>query len=102
MSETVERCTICNRPRDDHNARHLFNPPGKHVDASQFAPKKPTQGVQGDDVSRRIPGAYSVTQTPFDPVLRQALITKGVISVQDLADADKMINALTNQMRGVQ
>lgn len=47
----------------------------------------------------------SVVQSsmPFDPVLRQALITKGVLTPDDLREAEKAIFAITGMMtQGVQ
>lgn len=42
----------------------------------------------------------SVVQSsmPFDPVLRQALLNKGVLTPQDLRDAEAMIAAVTGVM----
>lgn len=92
-------CIVCKTPEELHGSlQHAFTPQGSRVDTSQFARKRPQGDAQGDDARGNVRGAYNVTQTPFDPVLRQALITKGILTVQDLADAEKMINALTNQI----
>lgn len=97
--DTRPVCVICAATEDQHEGRrHAFTPEGTRVDTSQFGPRRSERKGQGDDASRRIPSAHIAAQTPFDPVLRQALISKGILSVQDLADAEAMINALTNGM----
>lgn len=35
---------------------------------------------------------------PFDPVLRQALLSKGIITLADIAEAEQMIRATTGQL----
>jgi hypothetical protein len=96
-----DACVICKRTEDDHgDVRHTYTPPGTRVDVSQFAPKRPE-----DDVAQVIqgagePSAYSVVQTPFDPVLRLALINKGIITPEDLDQAAKMIQVTTQQVLG--
>lgn len=99
MSDTM--CTICHQPEAAHvegRVRHTFTPAGTPVDTSQFAPKRSVGAPGGDDTSRRIPSSYGVSQTPFDPVLRQALIDKGILSVQDLQDAEQKVHFLTGQV----
>ena len=49
-------------------------------------------------------GAQRGSQTapwPFDPVLRQALIDKGVLTPEDLRDAEDKIRAVTAQFTGI-
>jgi len=52
---------------------------------------------------RTPPGDQSVqvseVRWPFDPVLRQALINKGVITPEDLTAAENQIRAVTDQFQ---
>lgn len=98
MNDEEPKCTVCNTTEGEHNARHIFTPPGTRVDTAQFARKRRKGMPEGDDASRRIPASYSMSQapTPFDPVLRQALIDAGVITVEQLDEARKKIEVLTN------
>lgn len=98
MADDEVLCTICNVPERDHNARHVFTPPGVPVDTSQFARKRRKGAPEGNSTRGNIPTSYSVAQTPFDPVLRQALIDAGVITVEQLDEARKKIEVLTNQV----
>lgn len=43
--------------------------------------------------------AAAETTWPFDPVLRQALIDKGVLTPEDLRDAEAKIRAVTAQFQ---
>lgn len=94
-------CQVCDKPEDEHvDTRHMFTPQGTRVDTTQFARKRPKGDDEGDDkgATRRIPMGY--TQTPFDPVLRQALIDKGVLTIEDLEIAQRKIGIMTNQVTG--
>jgi len=81
-SEPLEAyCGTCGNTRewhDTHNTLHRFN-------GALALPK-------GAEVRQ-------VTM-PFDPVLRQALITKGILTPQDLRDAEEQIRAVTAQLMG--
>lgn len=85
-------CQTCHKTHpwpDGTVPRHKFNPGG-----SQFqelaADKKPLPEVKE-------------SQWPFDPVLRQALIDKGILTPEDLFNAEAKIRAVTAQFtRGVQ
>lgn len=83
-------CASCNRSGDPdaiaewHTYMHPFRPKGSAaiLDPPKADPKadiKPAHGF------------------PFDPVLRQALIDKGVLTVDDLRDAEAKIVAVTGQ-----
>lgn len=95
-------CTICGIPDGEAHKgrRHMYSAPGARVDVSQFAAKRPKDDVMSDDKGAQGQNTYSVTQTLFDPVLRQALIDKGVISPQDLTDAQAKIAAITQNVMG--
>lgn len=102
MSEDEVLCQVCNVPEREHNARHAFTPPGTRVDTAQFARRRRKFPVEGNDTRGNVPSSYSVSQsaTPFDPVLRQALIDAGVITVAQLDEARKKIEAITNHVMG--
>lgn len=68
-------------------------------------PTSQTFGKRLPDGTRSAPGTASQGETtavseapwPFDPVLRQALIDKGVLVPEDLTAAEAKIRAVTNQ-----
>lgn len=92
-------CKTCGNTWDWHQAnvtQHAYN--DGSISVSQ------TFGQKMPDGSRSTPGgAPVVTEVheqawPFDPVLRQALIDKGVLSPEDLREAEDKIRAVTSQM----
>lgn len=90
-SEDVPVCNACGRTSDDHTGmRHPFSPKG--ASTSWLKPQK----IQAPDVRKfqQEMETRPSSPPPFDPVLRQALIAKGVITAEELADADKLIRAL--------
>lgn len=99
--DVVERCTVCQLPELEHwGKQHVYAPPGARVDTSQFARKRPNVARPNDDegATREVPVSY--TQTPFDPVLRQALLDAGVITFEQLDEAKKKIEAITGMVTG--
>jgi hypothetical protein len=106
----VDRCEICHKPfspthdiaAPGFTSRHNFTPKGARVDTSQFAPKRSERNRPGDDKgnTRRIPYGATQQATPFDPVLRKALIDKGVITLEDLDRASREIQAFTQAVTG--
>lgn len=82
-------CATCRNPHDNHPFKHPFNDGSlSTMDAFTVG-----HGHQPPSV-RRIPG-------PCDPVLRQALVDKGILSPDDLRAAEEKIQAITGQvMRG--
>lgn len=75
-------CRACNRRHgvDGYNPRHPFKPAGNVL-----------SGPETDDT----PAAVTPVRVPFDPVLRLALIRKGVITPDDLADAEAEMRVTT-------
>lgn len=77
--------------------RHPFND-GTANTSETFGRKLP-------DGSRTAPGGVNAPATveqmswPFDPVLRQALVDKGVLTVEDLKDAEGKIRMITGQFQ---
>lgn len=91
-------CRTCQQNRGWHlanNPRHPFN--DGSVSVSQTFGKKLGDGSRaaptptGDDAVVTV----SAAPWPFDPVLRQALITKGVLTPDDLTQAERTIRAVT-------
>lgn len=100
----LDRCQICKIPRRDHQGRvHAFAPQGAPVDVSQFARKRPGALSRDDDATptEQIPtDDLSVSPQPFDPVLRMALIDKGIITPDDLVQAQRKIAVFTRTVTG--
>lgn len=79
-----ECCTTCGQTKrwhEENQPRHEFNGP---------------VGVPPVRVKT------TAAPWPFDPVLRQALVDKGIITVQDLADAEAKIRAVSGMTGGGQ
>jgi hypothetical protein len=98
-------CTMCGTSRDNHaGRRHTFTPVGTRVDTAQFGPNRAERAREGDDTPRRHQTAWGTSQAPpamGDPVLRQALVDKGILTPDDLMAAAEKISAITGQvMRG--
>ncbi len=93
--KTDEHCHTCGQSGEWHQInqpRHPFND-GNLATAETFGQRVPG-GTQ------RPPAASEpVTESPwpFDPVLRQALIDKGVLTPDDLVRAERTIRAVTAQ-----
>lgn len=85
-----ELCSVCNKPADEHvGMRHPFTPKG--ASTGWLKPGKnriesATATPRGSSIPRE--------PMPFDPVLRQALISKRVITPSDLDEAEKIIRSL--------
>lgn len=62
-----------------------------------------TFGAKLADGSRAVPMDSPVQVVeqawPFDPVLRQALIDKGILTTDDLTQAERKIRLITNQFK---
>jgi hypothetical protein len=84
-------CTMCRREHgvDGWDPRHQ---PVLADGAGESLPKKEKQ---------QRPTQVAVSPWPFDPVLRQALMDKGVLVPQDLRDAEDKIRAITSATMGV-
>lgn len=97
----VPTCAVCGVTQDEHAGRqHAFTPEGVPVDTAQFGPKRSDRARQGDDATRRVSTSYGASQAPFDPVLRQALIDKGILTAQDLQEASDKIRLVTEAVVG--
>lgn len=81
-----EKCTLCDTVEAEHGDRvHPFTPPGRD----------PGSGVNNEGKKKEAPKAELVVapQTGGDPVLRLALINKGVIDLADIIAAEQQIAA---------
>lgn len=80
-------CRVCGRPRSDHRGRHMFIGPGD--------PLKLREGPSRDDRGDDAPASQGPVRslTGGDPVLRMALIRKGLISPEDLDEVERELGA---------
>lgn len=93
-------CTVCHRREDNHNVRHAFTAPGDRLDVAETFAKpseRPPRHTMPDEQLPSLTGALSV---PFDPILRLALIDKGIITPDDLADAQRKMSAMNAEVLG--
>jgi hypothetical protein len=88
---TNDACRVCNKVHgvDGWDPQHQ---PVFGDDPTGALPKKQTKNTPGV--------AAAISPWPFDPVLRQALIDKGVLTPQDLRDAEEKIRAVTSATMG--
>lgn len=89
-----EVCNACGKPSNDHEGmRHPYSPKG--ASTGWLKPPKNMPPAPIDVGGTRVPESKMISSPPpFDPVLRQALIAKGVVTPEELADADKLIRSL--------
>lgn len=83
QNETEEespRCQVCGKPKNDHNFRHAFIMLGH---PSILVEVTPPEGIPAIETEEGPRPAVRVAP-PGDPVLRLALIRKGVITLEDL------------------
>lgn len=83
-------CRQCNNsgvgdPRDWHHWRHSYKGPWRPASSTE-TPAQP------------IPGTPMTPNMAFDAVLRLALVNKGLITVQDLQDAQAEMYAITGNI----
>jgi hypothetical protein len=73
---------------------HPFND-GQAGAAAFLGVKKRDRGNPTSDGGKTPQRGSQVSPWPFDPVLRQALINKGVLTPDDLRQAEEQIHAVT-------
>jgi len=101
MTDDVVTCITCGNSGSIshvgtwHSFRHPLKTENDQDVPNVFKPQKPSSSGQNDAQP-----SVSVVQSsmPFDPVLRQALIAKGVLTPQDLREAEEAISAITGMM----
>lgn len=91
-----DSCRTCGNSEEWHawhKPLHPFN--DGSAGAAAFLKGKPGKppGDNGNGAQR----GSEAAQWPFDPVLRQALINKGVLTSEDLRNAEEQIRAVTAQ-----
>jgi hypothetical protein len=92
-------CKTCANPwlwHQNNETRHAFND-GTMPTSETFGKKLPDGGGRTPPT-----GAAPVVEEarwPFDPVLRQALIDRGVITPEDLTTAEATIRAVTDNFK---
>jgi hypothetical protein len=101
MSDVV-LCTMCQRPEEAHaELRHPFTPEGKNAGTEWLKPKESTPGFVGPSGNTSSP-VIQTSSLPFDPVLRTALLKKGLLTMEDLEEADAFIRAVGGALNGNQ
>jgi hypothetical protein len=90
------KCRTCGQTYDWHldrvgTIRHPFNPPDTPLPTAETFGKRLPDGTRADATPTKVEEA----PWPFDPVLRQALMDKGVITPDDLTRAERTIRAVT-------
>lgn len=92
MTSEPPRCTMCNQPADEHGDKvHKFTPPGVRPDVSIFS----------RDRQRDMPAHERSVKMPFDPVLRQALLDKEVVTPNELKAAEEKVRLIMTGEIGV-
>lgn len=92
----LDRCRTCQHTRlwhDNNHPMHPFN--NGEAGATAFLRKRTRSGDNGSQA----PSEVTQMTLPFDPVLRQALIDAGVITVEQLRTAEEKIRAVTSQFQ---
>lgn len=85
-------CSMCGVTAENHTGRrHPFTPAGMPMDQS-FLKK---QDAQVPPVQQ-----MPAPAAPFDPVLRMALINKGLITPEDLTAAEKLVFTVSSGLWG--
>lgn len=84
MTTSERTCTVCGDAESVHADRriHPFIAPGNELPASMFNRKN-----RGEASQARV-------QLPFDPVLRQALLDRGILTIEDMKLAEQKVVAI--------
>lgn len=94
---TTETCLTCGKPRTEHPFRHPFN----SGELSGMAVLGVSPGPDGRQVPATVDEVEVVEQPwPFDPVLRQALVDKGLLTADDLRAAERKIRDMSAIFNG--
>lgn len=102
MSEDL--CTTCNKPHpwpDGTTPVHPFNNGSLPMSATFGKPR--ADGPRGSSAPTTPTNVVpDMSPWPFDPVLRTALINKGIITPDDLSAAERQIRAVSGMVLGGQ
>lgn len=96
MTMESDRCSVCGNTRQWHknnSPRHAFIEPGGNPEIKVMGEPEPST----EDSPQR---GIRPMRTPFDPILRQALIDKGVLTIQDLEEAERKVRFLSQDLGG--
>lgn len=99
MPETTDECKTCGNTfgwHADHNSVHPFND-GQAGATAFLGPRRNRDDKRDGKTPQRGAETASPVAWPFDPVLRQALIDKGVLTPDDLRAAEDKIRAVSAQ-----
>lgn len=92
---TSEDPTICRTCNQSHEGplvpKHPFNDGSLPMSAT-FGPRRADGSGSRPSGPQR---GFQRPAMPMDPVLRQALVDKGILTPQDLRDAEEKIQAIT-------
>lgn len=97
-----EKCQTCNQTYGWHRENkpvHPFNT-GQAGIRALFAKRGDRDPRDGAKTPQGGSQGAAPAPWPFDPVLRQALIDKGVLTPEDLVNAKLKIEAVTAQLMG--
>lgn len=88
-------CTLCNtRKSKHHNRVHPFSDPDSPLSPTQVFGKTPAGRTGGS--GKPLPSDKASVEHsvfPFDPVLRIALIGKGILEPEDITRAEQILKA---------
>lgn len=93
----LDRCKTCEHTRmwhDTNDTRHVFND-GSVSPQATFGRRRADGSKEPLQTSQQPAESAGEQRWPFDPVLRQALINRGVITAEDLRSAEEQIRAVT-------
>jgi hypothetical protein len=81
-------CRVCEETEAEHDGKiHPFTRPGEELPRAMFA-------------RRRSEGEEGGIKLPFDPVLRQVLLDRGVVTPEELKAAEQKVLAVVRGAMG--
>jgi hypothetical protein len=90
----TNNCGMCGVPEEGHEGRrHPFTPEGVDAGTDWLKQKQTTPEASAAPQPQ-------MSSFPFDPVLRLALINKGVLTPDDLTQAEQQIKAIGGALNG--
>lgn len=95
-------CSVCGRQKDWHDANDTVHAFTTREGGSAFGPSRERRTSDEKRPSAVPDDAPAVMRWPFDPVLRQALVDKGILTVEDLEAAEQKIRTASMVMGGQQ
>lgn len=91
MSDDLCHCGNTKQWHEENITRHSYAP-RNDLTANVLSVAKAPTFAEVDDARG---GHVRPMRMPFDPVLRQALIDKGILTIEDLSEAEKKIRFLS-------